>query len=296
VIRPGALGDTLLGLPAVRVLRHAVGESGEVDWVGYPRYLELALNPLHASSIYSVDRSVFSGLFSEPSSNELEIFLASYDWVVYWCRDDSAYFERLSARLKVPAIRSAPYPVTGSGIHAAEHLLRSIEPGADLCAPELVLSEASRAAGERQLRDIGLEPKNFLAIHPGSGDRRKNWSPVAFSRVAELARSAGLKLLIVEGEADEESVRALLDNLDIRPAVLRIENLHVVARVLSQSVAYLGNDSGITHLAAASWAPTVALFGPTDPRTWAPLGRMVRVLGFDSSAESVWEAIQDVRF
>jgi ADP-heptose:LPS heptosyltransferase len=134
-----------------------------------------------------------------------------------------------------------------------------------------------------------------LAIHPGSGDLKKNWSPMGFSHVANLARQEGLEALVIEGEADEEPVSALLELLDNRPPVLRIEDLQVVARILSQSTAYLGNDSGISHLAAAAGAPTVSLFGPTDPRTWAPQGQTVRVLGFDSSAELVWSTIQDVR-
>jgi len=48
--------------------------------------------------------------------------------------------------------------------------------------------------------------------------------------------------------------------------------------VISRSAVYLGNDSGITHLAAAVGVPTVALFGPSDPRQWAPRGRRVTVI------------------
>jgi ADP-heptose:LPS heptosyltransferase len=52
----------------------------------------------------------------------------------------------------------------------------------------------------------------------------------------------------------------------------------VLAALLARAGAYVGNDSGVTHLAAASGAPTIALFGPTDPRVWAPLGPRVEVI------------------
>jgi ADP-heptose:LPS heptosyltransferase len=61
--------------------------------------------------------------------------------------------------------------------------------------------------------------------------------------------------------------------------VLRQADLPLVAGILEGALLYLGHDSGITHLAAAVGAPTVAVFGPTDPRVWRPRGPRVRVLG-----------------
>ncbi|MEE9264659.1 MAG: glycosyltransferase family 9 protein, partial [Vicinamibacteria bacterium] len=60
--------------------------------------------------------------------------------------------------------------------------------------------------------------------------------------------------------------------------------------VLSQAGVYVGNDSGVSHLAAASGAPTIALFGPTDPSMWAPLGPQVEILPQTASDQAVWEA------
>jgi ADP-heptose:LPS heptosyltransferase len=59
---------------------------------------------------------------------------------------------------------------------------------------------------------------------------------------------------------------------------LRNLTLAQVAALLRRSALYLGNDSGITHLAAAIGAPTVALFGPSDPQKWRPRGKRVAVL------------------
>src|SRR5262249_55624769 len=95
-------------------------------------------------------------------------------------------------------------------------------------------------------------------------------------RFAELARSwPQQRFLLVEGPADAASVAPLTG----LPGALLARGLEprLLAAVLARASAYVGNDSGVTHLAAAWGAPTLALFGPTLPGVWAPLGR-VRVL------------------
>ena len=74
----------------------------------------------------------------------------------------------------------------------------------------------------------------------------------------------------------------------------RIENLALreVGSVLSRSRAFVGNDSGITHLAAYLGCPTVALFGPTDPAVWGPIGRRIHILNFgrnELTVDEVWQ-------
>jgi ADP-heptose:LPS heptosyltransferase len=59
---------------------------------------------------------------------------------------------------------------------------------------------------------------------------------------------------------------------------VRFENLYALAGWLARARIYIGNDSGITHLAAAVGTPVVAIFGPTDPAVWGPRGERVRVV------------------
>ena len=66
---------------------------------------------------------------------------------------------------------------------------------------------------------------------------------------------------------------------------VRIDGLYELACWLATARVYIGNDSGITHLAAAVGTPVVALFGPTDPRIWAPRGAHVRVIAKPSLAD-----------
>lgn len=115
-------------------------------------------------------------------------------------------------------------------------------------------------------------PTGFLAVHPGSGSPAKNWAPSGFLALVERL-SADRTWLLIEGPADEAAAATLRSH----PRAVRAHG--VSARVLGAVVAraglYVGNDSGASHLAAAFGAPTLALFGPTDPAVWSPVGRRV---------------------
>lgn len=296
VIRSGALGDTIVSLPAIRALRLVVGPSGRIELVGNRTWLRLALNSFHGNAIHSIDRARFVGLFSEPVGAELERFLVGFDLVVAWCRDDSGHLARLAERFEgVAWLQSNPFPDVGSALHASEYLLRTLKPlgiGGAAMLPELVLSPEADAAGRAFLKETGVRDGNYLVIHPGSGAPRKNWSPERFSRLAHLARESGMDVLLVEGEADHQAVQELRRSLSWQaPLALNLE-LDVLAAVLSRARAFVGNDSGVTHLAAAAGAPTLAVFGSTDPRIWAPRGPRVVVIPQVAGAERVWDSIR----
>jgi ADP-heptose:LPS heptosyltransferase len=138
--------------------------------------------------------------------------------------------------------------------------------------PLLQFTEAEQAAAARTLARL---PPRFLALHPGAGSPAKAWPP---DRFAALARqhAAGRPWLLVAGPADAEATADLATLAGV--VVARGLPLRVLGAALSRAGLFVGNDSGVTHLAAAAGAPTLALFGPTDPTTWSPVGPTVRTL------------------
>jgi lipopolysaccharide heptosyltransferase III len=104
--------------------------------------------------------------------------------------------------------------------------------------------------------NVPFEPKHAsIVIQPFSGSPRKNW-PLA--RFEDLARRLRAPVEWVAGP--EESLAG----------AKRMDDLWELATYIARASGYIGNDSGITHLAAATGVPTIALFGETDPRVWAP--------------------------
>jgi hypothetical protein len=115
----------------------------------------------------------------------------------------------------------------------------------------------------------------FLALHPGSGSARKNWPGQRFAELADTL-AADRPFLVVEGPADGDAGAPLRERDGA--VVARELPLRTLGALLARAGLYVGNDSGVSHLAAAWGAPTLALFGPTDPVVWAPVGRFVRLL------------------
>ena len=130
----------------------------------------------------------------------------------------------------------------------------------------------------------GLEPgTRLVAIHPGSGSETKNWPVEAWERLGKmlLENFPRVALVLVEGEADGAAAEALSSAWK-GAALLRARwlPLPVLAAVLSRAELFLGHDSGVTHLAAATRRdlPVLAIFGPSNPAVWAPPRAGVTVL------------------
>lgn len=108
-----------------------------------------------------------------------------------------------------------------------------------------------------------LRNDNFAVIHPFASSPAKRWPLDHFRSVAVELGSPVEWLAGPEEQLDE---------------AVRIDDLYELGCWLSRARVYIGNDSGISHLAAAVGVPTIAIFLTTDPSIWAPRGSHVRVL------------------
>jgi ADP-heptose:LPS heptosyltransferase len=139
--------------------------------------------------------------------------------------------------------------------------------------------------------DPPIRPGSVL-IHPGSGGRAKCWPAERFAQLAEHLQQRGRPVVVTLGEAElerwpEAQRTSWARRFDVRP----LEHLQQLRQLLNHAVGYVGNDSGPTHLAAALGLPTVALFGPTNPVHWAPLGVNVRVLAPPTPRAMDWLSV-----
>jgi heptosyltransferase-3 len=118
----------------------------------------------------------------------------------------------------------------------------------------------------------GLIPEHpYAVIHPAPMFHYKRWNAEGWRQLVEGLSKRGLKVLVTGGPAPAE--RAYLDDIIPEGATTRLDGAlawHEIAALAAGARVFVGPDTSVTHLAAASGAPTVALFGPTDPRLWAP--------------------------
>jgi hypothetical protein len=157
-----------------------------------------------------------------------------------------------------------PVPVSG---HAADWYAS----GLPRVVPRPLLPSIPEASAVGSM--LGGLPRGFLALHAGSGSPRKNWP-----HFAALARrlAPAEPFLVVEGPAD----RAVSQELLAIPGARVARDLppRLLGALLKEAGLFVGNDSGVSHLAAAFGARVLALFGPTDPSTWSPVGTEVTSL------------------
>jgi lipopolysaccharide heptosyltransferase III len=179
-----------------------------------------------------------------------------------------------SLRRLIPRVLDVS-PAPPPSIHASDWLAR---PTRNLgCDPSPLppahrATEAEREAARPWRERLG---ERFVALHPGSGSPTKNWPAPRFAELAS-ALAGGQPWLLVEGPADGEA--ATIVRRTRGAVVARGLAPRVLGALLAEADLYVGNDSGVTHLAAAWGAPTLALFGPTDASVWSPVGEGVRVV------------------
>lgn len=284
VIRTGGLGDTLLMWPGLAAMRRRFS-GAQIDLMGNRDRCQLLAVPRGADLALDVEGSGLHVLFeiSVAPPDSVRARFGTYDAVVAFAAPgDYALAENLSACGVEEVHAFLPFPSAGEKIHVAEHAKRSLigvdmaSPGGD---PVLEVTAREREDGSETLRTLGLEGQKLVLLAPGSGSAKKNWAPARF---AELAAGLGQKdftPLLLEGPADSEAVAAVLDCIKPdRPPVLADESPAALKGVIAHAGLFVGNDAGPTHLAALMGVPTVAVFGPSDPVLWSPIGPAVKVV------------------
>lgn len=263
---PGALGDFLCLWPTLEAFRRSA--SGRVAIVARPEVFPLL--PRERLTTISIDRHEVADLFATgPLAAQTRALFRGFTAVHSWTGHGDANFARRLQNATGAVVRVHPFRGMSGGEHAADYYARCA--GIEAVAAELEPARNAVRWTEDFFRAHQLGP-HTLVLHPGSGSPKKNWQGMD-TIAAWWRRARAGQVLVVRGPAEEEAGVTCAHD-----AELRGQPLDRVAAVLRRAHRYLGNDSGISHLAGAVGAVGVALFGPSEPRTWRPQGRTLRVL------------------
>ncbi len=273
IIADGALGDMVLLWPALRALAPLtlVGPGGKVE-----------LAAAWIEGVTAIDRA--SGGWERLDSPECRLeetgvaeLLASAEQVIHVGTEPSAAtlqnLERFAPRARRVFVRSRP--PDSQPIHVVEFHRRQLEQTGIVYTPAHPSSRFDRDGP--------------VLIAPGSGGRAKCWPAGQFETLAERLEAAGRRIVFVTGYVEADWVEdAQLRQWRDRFGMIQPPSPCALAEAIVQASAFVGNDSGPTHLAAQLGVPTFALFGPTDPRVWSPLGPAVTVIAPESPAAMTW--------
>ena len=299
VIRGGAIGDFILTLPAIRLLRENFPDA-HLEILGYQHIVEIARGRFYAEATRSIEYGAMAGFFAPNSvlAADLADYFAGFQQVVSYLFDPDGFFEGNLRRAGVKNLLPA-YVKIDDLQHASRQLARPLERLALFLEEAAAQVHPSAEDREFAIRFVGASAQPVIAIHPGSGSARKNWPLENWTKLGRwlAARRPGVRLLLIGGEADGPQLDALAAEWrDADVLVARDLALPHLAAVLARCHFFVGHDSGISHLAAAVGARCVLLFGPTDPAIWAPANAGVQIIQapLGELANLPLSALQDV--
>ncbi len=271
VLRGGALGDFIVTLPALALLRER-WPAARIELVGNATAAALATKRGLLDAAHSQHEARWSALLGdEPLPSALAGWLAEFDLVLnYWPDADGALRRKFPAR-------------AGQTFLFADAMPTRAPAAAHYCEPLRALGLVAKTHWTPLASPS--EPAATIAVHAGSGSPRKNWP---LERWREVIAALPTPVLSIRGEAEanrrvDGGALRVADNLPLEQLVAELTRCRL----------FLGHDSGVSHLAAACGVPSILLFGPTDPATWAPSAPHVRVIRRGAELASI--SVADVQ-
>ncbi len=265
VIRGGAIGDFILTLPAMAALRRQFPQT-HLEVLGYPHVASLSKLAGYVDEVRSIEAKALAGFFARRGAldSDLSEHFGSFNIIVSYLYDPDQIFQENVARCsKAQFIAGQHRPDEALNIHATEVFLKPLE--------RLTIFDAE------PVPRINLPPRlhagtRTLAVHPGSGSEAKNWPEEHWARLLRtMALETSWRVLLVGGEAEGDRLQRLSSIIPVeRLSVAMHQPLTELASRLAACDAFIGHDSGITHLAAAVELRGLALWSGTKSSIWRP--------------------------
>ncbi|MCD4831766.1 MAG: glycosyltransferase family 9 protein [Anaerohalosphaeraceae bacterium] len=302
IIQPGAIGDCILTLPLAAMMKDKLN-VGIVKILGRSSYIDYFLGRSCIDGIGDMDSIDLHRFFVSPDdfhpdeSDPLIEAMANYKIIINFLGEPGSDFEQnlaFAANCSNP-VEVATFqlkPPAGNDKHItsiyANHLAEIFHLApSEICQDSCYLEpmNSDRENSQKLIKSLGLSNSNPIAvIHPGSGGQSKCWHIDNFYSVAEILAERKINPVFLIGPAEIERFKpSTIDRFAAVAPVVSDFSLTETFQLLCLAGCFIGNDSGISHMAAALGVPTISCFGPTDPAIYSPIGPKVKTFKFDSN-------------
>lgn len=276
VIRGGAIGDFILTLPVLTALRQQFPRT-HLEVLGYPHIAQLALAAGLVKRVQSIEARPLASFFARHGElhEQLKDYFSEFDLIISYLYDPDGIFQANVGRCTRAQFIAGPHrPDDEAGVHAADVFLKPLEQLTIFQADAVPQLDIERAF------ETTIATGRWLGVHPGSGSENKNWPESKWRELLQyLMRATTLNILLVGGEAERERLERLAATVPAtRLKLMQSAPLPELARWLASCVAFVGHDSGITHLAAAVGLRSLILWGESVETVWRPRGSEMTIL------------------
>jgi heptosyltransferase-3 len=288
VIHQGALGDVVLSFPALASLKQEKDTSLALLCNNQVGKIAQELRVVDAH--FPVESARFSRLFSDDLSREIKNFINQYDTICYigFSKDVEGHLKRNHSG---QTFRVPPRPPAGDETHVAVHMMTQMQAkGLSKSTLDLELYSLNTSSIFFKKKKLPPDEKNLVVIHPGAGSQRKRWPLENFIEVACAMREMDFaKVVFLIGQSELDLWHVVKSQAQGQFEVRGVEDLSMMISLTKTCRCFIGNDSGPAHLAAFVGLPTVTIFGPSNPKRWAPVGRATRVLRGEANCSPCFE-------
>jgi heptosyltransferase-3 len=285
VIHHGALGDVVSTFPALLKLKQLYGS---IAIICQSNIGQLARELNIVDQWFPLEAAAVATLYSSRIDPMFKNNLLSYHKIILFSRSRSLE-KTLFSMSENEVYLIPPRPELGHKIHVTQHILSNLVK----CRLLKDLGKDSRMTLPLSVytdRRVPQYDPSKIVIHPGSGSRKKCWPISNFVNVASSMDANGKQPEFILGPAEYDLYDVLMSYKRVNANVHKIESLTELTGLLKTGGGFIGNDSGVSHLAAFIGLPTVAIFGPSDPDIWKPMGRAVKVVRRDLECSPCFEA------
>ncbi|MEJ2646994.1 MAG: glycosyltransferase family 9 protein, partial [Sedimentisphaerales bacterium] len=270
IIQPGAIGDCILTLPLAAFMKSAL-HLGSIDFLGHTEYTGVFPGRTCIDGIYSIDSIDLHRLFLDSKDfvladrDPLIRTFSEYSWIISFLGEPEGNFEKnliftTNCSLNSEVITLSSQPSSGSTEHISDFFIRQFSSQCDISPDKTFVfkrdclikaTKTDIAKGKELLWEFGLEPqKKLVVIQPGSGALNKCWNLENFLSITSELRSKNTQVVFLLGPAELDRFnRETIQSLASATKCLADLALSEVLKILTCTDAFIGNDSGITHLA-----------------------------------------------
>jgi ADP-heptose:LPS heptosyltransferase len=297
VIRRGAIGDTVVTLPTLEILRRNYPDA-YIEVIGNPEYWEIAHKRYYVDAISAGETKLTPELYLKNGKigKEVSDYFSSFDLIIAYISDpERTVSENLRKTGAKRVLTHPPFP-KGDDLHAADYTALILqETGLSFnppLFPKIHLNEEDLDFAHEFLYPF-MQYRPLIAIHPRTFGIKG--LPIGkFINIGKwIENTMGGKTIWITGQAEEENIDLIKSNFPSSP-LLHLYSLSKVSATLSLSNLYFGCDTGISHLAAAAGARVLALFGPTNPHVWGPRGKRVWIIKADEMSTFEEYKVKDI--
>lgn len=273
IIHQGALGDFVVTFPILKALRTTLPR---IDGICRSSFGRLAVDLGVLDTSYPLESARFASLYTDRIDPVVVTLMSTYRSILLF--SFSELLERSVKKINGRRVfRILPWPAVSQNNHITEFLARQVR-------NSNLLGKEARRRFSRALFHLKGDANRKrrsgarVIISPGAGSVKKRWPLERYLMVAAELKKRGLQPSILLGPAEVDLEAVLQQGPQSQPQVVKTRTFQELITVLESATIFIGNDSGVSHLAAFLGVPTLVIFGPSDPDRWRPFGDHVRIV------------------